>query len=215
MIRAELQDACEANIDALTRGWSETIDYNVMRNRKKEKRTKQRDYGPLLTELRTRAMEPITATSSGPSYNPNHSTSRPPYNQAMLDLVDTIHEQADRVHRWLSMRITLIEMSTAPKRSPESCLYAIRAMVRTTLLTDAELASTLQTTTQLVSQARQMLGYDVRRVMLANMVCHECGGALGVAEDASTDVKCMGSPTAPPCGNTYSRMQWLDLMSSA
>lgn len=215
MIRADMETACEANIDALTVGWSETIEYTVKRGQKNVRQSKERTYGPLLGEMRSRVLDIMTSGSSGPSYNPNHSTSRPPSNHHYSDQIDTVQEQAERVLHWLRVKVTVINSAPrAQHRSPESVLYEIRVMVRSAFLNDADVATVLQTTSEWVSRARQTLGYDVRRVMLAHSVCHECKGALGVAEDASTDVECIGSPTKPGCGVTYSRMQWLDLMAT-
>jgi hypothetical protein len=69
-----------------------------------------------------------------------------------------------------------------------------------------------------VKDARLMLGYETRTVMLADTVCGECGGALSVPRDASGDVVCMGKPyddptkAEQPCGTTYSRWDWVELL---
>ncbi|MFE0101181.1 hypothetical protein [Streptomyces sp. NPDC059009] len=63
-----------------------------------------------------------------------------------------------------------------------------------------------------VRSARIILGYDAPQRMLKDSVCGDCGGALIVADDASSDVRCIGTPEAPSCGTKYFRWQWIELL---
>ncbi|AZM51786.1 hypothetical protein DMA15_03640 [Streptomyces sp. WAC 01529] len=63
-----------------------------------------------------------------------------------------------------------------------------------------------------VRTARIILGYDSPMAMLADVLCGDCGGALIVAGDASTDVRCIGTPEAAPCGTKYFRWDWIKLL---
>lgn len=63
-----------------------------------------------------------------------------------------------------------------------------------------------------VRTARIILGYDSPMKMLASVLCGDCGGALIVADDASTDVRCIGTPEAAPCGTKYMRWDWIKLL---
>lgn len=208
-----MENACVAAVDALTSGYTEEVEYTEKRGQKNVRKRGTRTFGPLLQQLRLQAADPYATKAGGPSNNPNKSVSRPPVNQSMLDLVDSIDEQAVRIVTWLRNRITVVDNSTRQdKRGPESKLNEIRVMCGSSMLGDAEIATVLQSLTQMVARCREMLGHDSRRVMLADVVCHECGGALSVAQDASTDVECVGKPDAEPCGNSYARLEWVRLM---
>ncbi|WP_055563631.1 hypothetical protein [Streptomyces atriruber] len=63
-----------------------------------------------------------------------------------------------------------------------------------------------------VRTARIILGYDSPMAMIEDTVCGDCGGALIVADDASTDVRCIGTPEAPSCGAKYFRWDWIRLL---
>jgi hypothetical protein len=213
MIRAEMEKACVAACEALMYGYTEEVTHSVKSGKSTRRVSKTERFAGLLAQLRWRASDPFASKQGGPSNNPNKSVSRPPVNQAMLDLVDSIDEQAARMVQWLRERITVvIQPGREQFRSPEAKLSEIRVMCGSSSLTDAEVAQTLQSLTAMVSRCREMLGHDSRRVMLANTVCHECSGALSVAQDASTDVECIGTPKSGPCGVTYARHEWLSLM---
>jgi hypothetical protein len=221
MLRAEMENACVAAVDALTLGYTEEVTWREKSGRKTVERTGSRRFGPLLDQLRLQAADPYASKQGGPTNNPNKSVSRPPVNQAMLDLVDSVDEQADRMLMWLRSRVTVVEQPTrASFRSPESKLREIQVMCGSSVLKDAECAQVLQSLSAMVSRCREMLGHDSRRIMLADKVCHVCGGALSVAQDASTDVECVGYPNVSPedsqgpCGVTYARLDWLGIMAA-
>lgn len=67
----------------------------------------------------------------------------------------------------------------------------------------------------LVRQARVTLGYEAPQRILADTVCGNCGGALRVASDAQSDVKCAGTESEPPCGTVYKRWEWMELLKGA
>ena len=69
---------------------------------------------------------------------------------------------------------------------------------------------------QYVKRARLLLGYDVRMRTIADTVCGECGGTLIVADDASSDVFCVGNAEAgtATCGRRYDHTEWIDLLRS-
>ncbi len=213
MIRAEMENACVAAVAALVYGYTEEVTYTVKHGKSTRKKTGTRDFGGLLGQLRLQAADPFASKPGGPTNNPNKSKSRPPLNQSMLDLVDSIDEQAGRIVSWLRERVTVVEQPGRVQfRSPESKLREIGVMCGSSVLRDAEVAQVLQSLTAMVSRCREMLGHDSRRVMLADVVCHVCSGALSVAQDASTDVECVGTPETEPCGNSYARHDWLTLM---
>jgi hypothetical protein len=213
MLRVEMENACVAAVDALTIGYYEKVTFRVKQGKRTVEKTKSRHFGGLLNQLRLQAADPYATKGDGsPSCNPNKSVSRPPVNQAMLDLVDTCDEQADRMLLWLRERVTVVQPGRTQFRSTESKLREIRVMCGSSILKDAEIAQVMQSLSAMVTRCREMLGHDSRRVMLANVVCHACGGALSVAQDASTDVECVGTPESGPCGVMYARTEWLRIM---
>lgn len=214
MLRAEMENACVAAVAALTTGYTEEVTFTVKHGKGTRRKTGTRSFGGLLQQLRLQAADPYATKGDGsPSCNPNKSVSRPPVNQAMLDLVDSVDEQAERILLWLRQTITVcVQPQREQFRSPESKLQEIRVMCGTSTLKDAEIATVMQSLTAMVTRCREMLGHDSRRVMLADVVCHTCGGALSVAQDASTDVECVGTPESGPCGVTYARSEWLRIM---
>lgn len=214
MLRAEMENACVAAVDALTIGYDEEVTFSVKQGKRTVQKTGSRHFGGLLEQLRLQSADPYATKGDGsPSCNPNKSVSRPPVNQAMIDLVDTCDEQAERIVLWLRERVTVVEQpGRAQFRSAESKLREIRVMCGSSVLKDAEIAQVMQSLTAMVTRCREMLGHDSRRVMLANVVCHTCGGALSVAQDASTDVECIGTPESGPCGVSYARVDWLRIM---
>lgn len=57
-------------------------------------------------------------------------------------------------------------------------------------------------------KAERTLNISVSDQLFAGTVCGECSGGLAHADG---DVRCVGTPTRPPCGAVYPPEQWLDL----
>lgn len=159
------------------------------------------NYPGLLAQLRERARDPLASRKASNGSNPNKSVSAPPVNQAMLDLVDSVDEQATRLLDWASQRVILVHEQHM--NTPESKLRALRSISRVDLMLEGEIAIIQQSADRMAEQCRVMLGHSARTVTLAGTVCHECDGALTVAEDASTPVLC-GS-----CGVEYPHDDWI------
>lgn len=60
---------------------------------------------------------------------------------------------------------------------------------------------------RLRNRARRILGYDVGTMKLPSVSCHQCGGPLEVARDASSAVVCVER-----CGVEYPTSSWLELL---
>lgn len=69
----------------------------------------------------------------------------------------------------------------------------------------------VKATSKWVAQARRTLNMTVSDAMFEGVVCENCEGALAIAWDNSSDVRCVGTPTAPPCGHTYPMSEWMNL----
>ncbi|KPI09914.1 hypothetical protein OV450_3405 [Actinobacteria bacterium OV450] len=110
---------------------------------------------------------------------PNKPGSRPP---ATLDAVELLDDIAEAFTQWHSITTS----DDAHVDDVRACLRTFRHLAR---------------------RARWLLGYDVPTTYLDGHVCDQCGGALRVAIDWSSDIRCAGRPDAPPCGKEYSRWQ--------
>lgn len=69
----------------------------------------------------------------------------------------------------------------------------------------------IKATGKWVNMARRTLNLQVADAMFEGVVCDNCGGALSIAWDNASDVKCIGSPSAPSCGHTYPMGEWMSL----
>lgn len=69
----------------------------------------------------------------------------------------------------------------------------------------------MKATDRWVGMARRALRLVVSDAMLDSVVCGTCNGALAVAWDNSSSVRCVGTPSLPPCGTEYPRGQWIAL----
>lgn len=131
---------------------------------------------------------------------------------APLLLIDTVSEEARHWYSdlWFVVKGTPAP-STARKNLPEvlTMLLLVADQAHEYPALVHELAGSAR---KWVNKGRIMLGYQKPHVQLQSTVCGECGGALAVASDASSDVRCVGTPTDPACGHVYRRENWLELL---
>lgn len=199
------------NVQCLVNGWRERVEYNVKIGKDVEARAKTMRHVALILQLQEMSLTQSSG-SGGPSVN--RPDSRPPGNMAPLHLIDTISEQA----RFLYADLCADFRGVAPQ---DPLLHQRITQVLHNLLAVSQVAiethprnvhQVARTSSQWVRKARCMLGYDKPQVLLRDMVCGNCGGALCVASDASTDVRCIGTPALPSCGQVYARWDWLNLL---
>ncbi|MFF0183531.1 hypothetical protein [Streptomyces sp. NPDC005244] len=162
----------------------------------------------LIDQLQEAIAEPVSMTGGdGASGDKPHSN--PPGNQEALDLLMAIKADAARCYSELHQLLFPeyprrgVNTVTALRTLPDWCAMAGGSEVA---------GNVKEALRKHVRTARIVLGYDTRQHMLADTVCGVCGGALIVADDASTDVRCIGSPDTAPCGTRYYRWQWIDLL---
>lgn len=199
----------------LTRGWYETVEsggYEVSGYPVKIK------HEPLLAQLGYAA---LIKGSGEPSLgsNPNKSATRPPGNAAPLNLLDRISEEAHATHVE-AQELRGITANVVRVRCVNNVLHGLMSeAVQLQHEHPRQVARIATLGESWVSAARLLLGYDRRTVMLRDVVCHECGGALSVPVDASGDVVCVGIPSCDPqeaqqpCGNRYAQWSWPDLLA--
>ncbi|GGR51830.1 hypothetical protein [Streptomyces roseolus] len=70
---------------------------------------------------------------------------------------------------------------------------------------------TLKLTDKWVRQAKSALRVNASDAMFGDTVCGNCGGGLSITWDNSSDVRCVGTPETPPCGETYPMSEWVAL----
>jgi len=191
----------------LLSGWREKVEYSVSIEGRIEKRSRVRRFDGLISQLELMARMPASMASDG-GCNPNKSGSKPPVNQAPLNLIDDIHEDAGKLLVSLAPhKGAVVSLNQALSLISSRCDQI--APYEPQLVTSAE-----NRVSSWVKRARVMLGYDVRETVMAEVVCPSCGGDLSVAVDASTDLRCVGSTVKPSCGLTYPRWDWLRLLEA-
>lgn len=228
-------------VHQLTAGWDEHVDYQVLiqrhgplcrvwraaisAGRRKhyrcecpqllEGRGKSVRQPPLIDQLQAAVAEP-TANGTGEGGAGDKPHSATPGNAEALELLLRIRASAHQHYRRL--REELYPDHTAPMRITvpnalravtDWCAMASDGTVECGYALVCEVKDDLRKT---VKSARIVLGYDAPQRMLADTVCGVCAGALIVADDASTDVRCIGTPEAAGCGTRYMRWDWINLL---
>lgn len=117
-------------------------------------------------------------------------------------VVDRALAEAGRDRTWAAQSVRKILIGLG-------CQVAhILAAGRPDVARDLDLAST-----RWVDSARSTLKITVGDSMFESVTCGNCGGALQTphGNQGDADVRCIGHPDAPPCGETYPPGEWLRL----
>lgn len=194
-------------VEQLTRGFNEHVDYVVDLHGTRHARTAIRHYEGLLTQLEANSTMPLQSRAQG-SGGGGKPKSRPPLNTVYSDMRDTIHEGA------LTAWVLLYEDRAWPIALPALLEELQRGVALNCGDSFYECATIAGMARKWVHDARVLLGYESRKVVLADTVCGECGGALMVAVDATSDVRCAGTPATESCGTVYGRLEWISLLQS-
>lgn len=114
-------------------------------------------------------------------------------------LLDRVFEEAGRDRTWLAQPI-------------ESMFMGLTYQVGQFGEERPDLAREVaKATDRWVAMAKTTLKLTVSDAMFGDMVCGNCGGGLAVAWDNSSEVRCIGAPDEPPCGETYPMSEWVSL----
>lgn len=189
----------------LEQGWDERIQWTDAEGVKHFDTVYQPS---ILAQLQVEIYEPRAMTSSE-NKNANKAGSRAPGNTEALHLREECIEALSETRKALKAcsgldtpslgaQVAYIEgriSATAPDYQTEQFLRDIKK----------DLGSK-------VAHARIILGYDVPQKALPDMPCERCKGVLVVAEDASSDVRCVGRAPAPSCGKVYRRHDWVPML---
>lgn len=206
----------------LVHGWDEYLEWHERIITLKgdiiiEARAKNVRQAGLISQLQTAIYVKGSGNNQGPSSN--KPGSRPPINMPALELLDDIQVGAQTWHD--SMRDELYSTPRVVGNNRRLVQVLANNIPLSQSLQHVRPSLTrayLKDMNKWVKRARILLGYDQPLVMLKDTVCGECGGALAVATDASTDVKCVGKPyddpqiAEPPCGVVYPRFRWLEMV---
>lgn len=187
-------------------GWRERVEYGVVINGRAEARAKTVKQDPLLAQLKAavHAFRMRESSEIGPAAK---IVSPHPGN---LEASDLLHRIEDYAHT--ARKAMLSGLGQKERRK-----HALPTTLRSLVSLAAELGDEDYTSAVTASlraharQARLILGYDRPMVMLEGCVCGDCGGALVVATDAQSDVRCIGKPEEPSCRRIYYRWQWMEL----
>ncbi|WP_406527358.1 hypothetical protein [Streptomyces sp. I8-5] len=202
-------DAIRDHVRQLCDGYEESVTYGPAG----AQNTRRVHFKPLLDQLSIAAREQRSMKPSGGS-NPNKSSSRPPLNQAFLDMLDDIRDNAIRTHQaiWLRMRPGDTEV---PHIGTHLTIRAIlREIHRLSLAfdnNDPVFVETIATCVESwVRASKVLLGHESRIVILVDTVCgaEGCGAPLQVALDATSNVSCTKCPT------TYEQHSWAEMLDA-
>ncbi|QES45238.1 hypothetical protein DEJ49_33405 [Streptomyces venezuelae] len=165
----------------------------------------------LLDQLQDEIAEPAATTGGPKSVDDPHSN--PPGNQAAFECLLGIKVHA-RAHFEALRRVLYPDHG---RREAVTVVSALRAIPDWCAMAndsgyDELVFEIKEDLRKRVRTARIILGYEAPQRLLETTVCGGCGGALIVAEDASTDVRCIGTPEAPGCGQMYRRWDWINLL---
>jgi hypothetical protein len=205
------------NCTALGAGWKERVDYTVPVTYgdgriEHEKRVKYVNRESLLEQLRL--------------FNQNRDTDRNPKAERGAPRVKTAGKPPGDVTGFLTLdEITCEAYSFLDRIFEEvdrdrlfltqplkAVLAGLTYQVRQFVESRPDLArDILKVTDKWVRQAKQALRMTVSEAMFGGTVCGNCAGGLAVAWDNSSDVRCVGTPTEPPCGETYPMSEWVAL----
>lgn len=186
-----------------------------------EARAEPRRQPALLTQLYA-LHEPLADGDAVAVVGGTQPSSTPPGSLDALDLLGDIRTATTDL---TTLMRTALEEDQAPPRELATDLRGLVSLA--SQLDDASPlpAEALDRLRGLISRARILLTYDEPMVQLRWTYCPECGGALMVRRDATSDVRCAGGPVEGParkgqswpvvhpgCGAVWARWQWVDLL---
>lgn len=205
-------DRAEADVrecyEQLVYGFREPVEFVRVVNGVREVHRVERRYEGLIGQLMMQSTVPLPSrTGDGPGGG--KPGSRPPLNMVYRNMVDTIEEQAKAL--WGE-----IDGESAPPWPLATVLAALREWVIDNVTDGPDMAQAVaRGFRRWVHDARVLLGYESRKVTLADTVCGQCGGTLAVAVDATSDVRCIGTADEDPCGMIYGRLEWVSLLGGS
>lgn len=182
-------------------GWFETIEWTDSEGVRRSRVVHQES---LMAQIAKEVAEPRSFRSDE-SKNANKSTSKPPGNFQAITLAEEALEVVQAVRVILRFHLlkpdcddvdSMIEAteSNGDSKGPlilSACLDLLKPVVK---------------------RCRRFLGYEMHKSALQDSECDVCGGTLVVAQDASSDVFCVGLTAGGGCGKRYRRTDWAAML---
>lgn len=216
----------EENCDLLVSGWSEKVEYKVPVTYHRTECTREGECEcPVTNEKRTKVVKQKGLLAQLQEYTKHRDTDRGPKSERAaprvkkpklhpelngflaLDeihcdaymVLDRIFEQAGRDRTWLTQPLKMV-------------LMGLHYQVKQFIETELELAEEVQRATdKWVMTAKRALALTVPDAIFGDTVCGNCSGGLSIAWDNSSDIRCVGTPATPPCGQVYPKTEWIAL----
>jgi hypothetical protein len=176
----------------LTVGWTERVEWKDEFGNAHTQNVGQKS---LIQQLSEELSAMRAAAPSDGSKNANKSSSKAPGN---FDAV-FIRDEAEEVLNRLSHVLAVGGISALHER--------LIADIDFDLIDDF-----VELLKPIVKSAKMFLGYQAPKRALPDTPCEVCGGTLVVAEDASTDVFCVGYEHTGGCGKRYRRTEFVRLL---
>lgn len=195
----------------LLSGWNETIEWIDLDG---ERRKAARRQEPLMDQLRKEVHEPRAPKSSDGSKNANKASSKEPGNVRALHIIEDI--ECYMATAQMRMRHVLRGYADIGETPAVATLSFMANRIESELVASGQIAldETICDLHKAVRQARTLLSYDVPKSALRDTVCDRCSGMLIVAQDASSDVLCVGIEGMGGCGRKYRRTEWAKMLEA-
>lgn len=225
----EYYERIRANVDLLVSGWRERVDYVVPvtyhRNTCHRKRYGDECECPKANEKRTRYLARPGLLEQLKEFQQNKDVNRDPKSErnpprvkkpkmmpelngflALDEIVCDVFMTSDRIMEETGRDRTLA--SQPVDQVLTSMLYQTLHFGESRPDQARVLALA---TDKWVASAKRALNVSVSDAQFGDTVCGNCGGGLKIAWDNSSDVRCVGTPAEPPCGETYPMSEWVSL----
>jgi hypothetical protein len=195
-------------------GWSERVEFSKLVEVNGvtviEQRASNVRQLPLVTQLRNaRFAKRVTAKAGGSSPGKSHKKPPAPGN---LEEPDEILYRLAVVARDAVCQVTNLDPRNP--RADDASAWLCQLDYHSDKFNRSQLADVTHKLGRVVRSARIHLGYESDEIQFADTVCGDCGGALSAERIAPTEVRCAGSPLAPPCGKTYGWESWSELLAA-
>lgn len=213
----ELLRRVRHNCRQLARGWEERVEYSIPVQYgdevKHEKRVRNISRPGLLEQLRKyQQNKDVDRNPKAARGAPRVKTPKmhPELAGAFtLDEItadayttlDRIFEEGERDRTVLAQPLQEVLLNVVPGQ-----MSMLMAGGRPDLVREAAKA-----TDKWVAKAKATLKMTVSDAMFADTVCGNCGGGLSVPWDNVGEVRCIGTPSSVPCGDTYPMSEWVTL----
>jgi hypothetical protein len=119
----------------------------------------------------------------------------------IVAVVDRAMEEAGRDRTWASSSVTTV-------------LAGLAVQVRHFIEARPDIAREIdKATARWLDSARSTLKISTSAAIFDSVACGNCGGGLGTpwGNRGEADVRCIGTPNDPPCGESYPVSEWLRL----